>query len=447
MKTYLTDRFFALFAICQLLGVFSLVSRSLLVPYLLTWPVGFLVLWLEWKSLPSRGAFSFDLKVPGKIETGQTITIRLNMLIGNLRPGKQRLAIALPASNLLRFSKSSIDLAVGRLSAISKEVQAKAYRLGFEEWREVTFLAYSPLGLWTQIAEVEMPHQPFRVFPARTKSSPQVFTEMARNQQIFQTGSRRILRSREPAQFHSIRNYQYPDPVRYIDAKRTARYQRLMTRTYDSLLTHNLVIGLDIGRSLIGQLGQSAKHDYYVSASLAIAENALQSHDKVSLLAFSQRVHHLIRPTGQFGAFLPLYRGDSDLIPREEESNYQTFVLGTQQVAAQRSLVLLFTDFSKPSVQNAVLPALSVLSQKHLVVVAGVIDRQFNLVDSVLDFSGNLTPKRYSHFLYTYWLNERIRNFQYQAAKFGVGTVLVHEQDWMSVVIQLYSLMRASIRM
>ena len=135
------------------------------------------------------------------------------------------------------------------------------------------------------------------------------------------------------------------------------------------------------------------------------------------------------------------------LMPREEESNYQTFVSGIQQVAATSEVLFYFLrTFPNLRFQGAVLSALSVLSRKHLVVVAGVIDRRFNLNDNVLSYSGKLTSDSYAHFLYTYWLEERIRNFQYQAAKFGVGTVLVHEQDWMSVVIRLYSLMRASVR-
>ena len=447
MRSYLTDRFFALFGLCQLLGTFSLIEHRLLIPYLLTWPAAILILWLDWRTMPGKKDFVFSMDFPHKIESGRSIVIKLTIKTRKLYLRRQKIILQLPKSNLLRFDVPTIEMVITSNRTITKNLIAKAATLGFEEWYSLDVSAFSYLRSWVREIPADIATNQFRVFPIRSKTSPQVFTEIARNQRVFQTGSRRILRGREASQFHSIRDYQYPDSIRYIDAKKTARYQRLMTRVYDSLLTHQLVIGLDVGRSLMGEIAGSAKHDYYISACLALTENALQSHDKVSFFAFSQRVHHLIRATQKFGPFLSLYRGAPELSPREEESNYNTFVSGIQQLAPQRSLVLLLTDFSKPSVQNSLLPALSVLSQKHLVVVAGVIDQNFDLTDSILDFSGDLDSNKYSHLLYNYWLDERIRSFQFQAAKFGVGTVLVHEKDWMNVVIRLYSLMRTSIRM
>ena len=91
----------------------------------------------------------------------------------------------------------------------------------------------------------------------------------------------------------------------------------------------------------------------------------------------------------------------------------------------------------------ATLPA---ISRKHLVMVAGVVERRFDLADSVLNFSGDLDEKQYGHYLYNYWLDEQTRQFQLRIAKYGVGAVLVHEHDWMDVVRKLYSLMRASVQ-
>src|SRR4029079_18914357 len=103
------------------------------------------------------------------------------------------------------------------------------------------------------------------------------------------------------------REYQYPDSIRHIDARKSAKYCQLMTRTYDSLLEHHLILGLDVGRSMYGRMGPSRKLDYYLSACLALAENASQSRDRLSFFAFSQKVHLTVRRSRHMADFRPLF--------------------------------------------------------------------------------------------------------------------------------------------
>lgn len=446
MKTHLTARFFVLLSVAQLCGVMSLALPWLLTPYLLTWPGLGLLLWLDRRTLAAEGDLTVNLHADPRVDSGQPYPVKVQIVAGALRGGMARGTLFVPQSERVTFERGMADWAVRSHSATGITFSGVACALGYETWDSLELWVRSVVGLWILAGPKPVSRFAFRVFPQRSENVQQAFEEIARHQPVLRQGSRRLMRGRDTGQFHSIRPYVYPDPVRYIDGKKSARYQQLMTRVYDSLQAHHLVIGLDVGRALVGRLSDSAKHDYYVSASLALAEGGIVNHDQVSLCAFSQKAHHVVHSAVRFDAFLPLYRGAPELRAREEESNFDTFAFRLNGLAPQRSLVFLLTDFTKPSVQNSLLATLPSISRKHLVMVATVAERRFDLADSILNFSGELDEKRYGHLLYNYWLDEQTRQFQLRMAKYGVGAVVVHEHDWMDVVKKLYAEMRNSVQ-
>jgi uncharacterized protein (DUF58 family) len=282
------------------------------------------------------------------------------------------------------------------------------------------------------------------VAPSRTTLSEQAFSELIQTQRVLHQGARLQTRTRAQDQFHSLRKYQYPDPLRHIDQKKSARLGEPVTRTFDTLRSHHLVIALDMGRALSGTIRGSAKMDYYLSAALALAENALRARDEVSFIAFSQTTHFTIRRTRSLAAFRRLFRSENMFSPRDEESDYSTIPNQLVRMAGSRSIVVVLTDLSKPSVQEGLLQALAPVCRKHLAVVASLNDREVDVEEQVLAFKQENFNEKYPDLLYGYWLREKQSLFREHLARLGGGSIAVNDAYWMSTVERLYELLRAS---
>jgi uncharacterized protein (DUF58 family) len=450
-RTYLTDRFFAWFGLCQLVGMFSILFPPLLLFYLGSFLALLLMTFTDYFRWIPFSSFSASVRIPRHPEVGQEVSVDLE--IENRHPKAlsiARLFLTLPTFQVLRFEENGLpirwSLKEDRYAA-TLTVKAVAQSLGYEALRWVMLQAYSPLGLWLRSFPVATPKAEFRVIPTRRKVSEQSFHERIAGQRILYQGNRQMLKGQAAEQFHSIREYQYPDSIRHIDARKSAKFGQLMTRTYDSFFQHHLVLVLDTGRSMCGRLGPSQKKDYYLAACLALAENALMSRDKVSFFAFSQKVHFFIRNTRRLESFHPVFAGHPSLKAREEESNFDLIHPTLNSLTGQRSIVILFADISRPSVQAELFKAIQPLLGKHLIVVVSLMDEAYDLSERILTLDeAHFDLKTYNQLLYTYWLNESERVFQRRLASRGGGVVVVPEMEWLSVVERLYGLLRVSMR-
>ncbi len=276
--------------------------------------------------------------------------------------------------------------------------------------------------------------------------SDQDFVEHIANQQILAQGNRRILRGQAADQFHSIRRYQYPDNLRHIDARKSAKYARLMTRIYDEYRAHHLVMALDLGRSMCGRLKASSKHDYYLSACLMLAQHAIAAGDEVSFFAFANTTTFSVRSTRHLAGFEPLFKGDQRLQARETESRFDLLYPTICSLTGQRSIVLVLTDLTSPSVQHALLEALTPVCRRPLAFAVGLQDQRFFL-DHLIWEQADLgrSDQDPARLFYAYWLNDRYRLFRQQMARLGGGVVQGSDATWISLVTQVYSRLRESL--
>lgn len=451
--TYLTDRFFVAVGFVQLVGVLSIVyGPPVLVAYLVA--IGFLVLamLLDRRFLIEGAAFGVTVEIPQRPELGQKVVVKCQIRSRDGRVlGLSRLSLMAPSSKCLTFLHERLLLSPtvsgGEISCDVTTV-ATAVALGYEELDTLVLTAYSRFFIWFRRMTISISRVAFRVVPTHREVSEQAFIELAAEQRALVQGSRRMIRGRAPDQFHSIRKYHFPDPIRQIDPKKTAKFNELMTRVYDSLYHHHLVLALDVGRAMCGSFAGQQKNDYYLSACLALAQNAMRSHDRISFFSFSQQLHHMIAPTKTLVSFEPLFRGVEAVQPREIESNYELLNQTISHIAGQRSIVLILTDPSKPSVQEALLKSLPSLCRQHLTVVVGLIDEAYAL-DQTMLATENKRPSvaAYSKLLYTYWLDEGAEQFRHRVAALGGSVLVVPRSDWLGVVIRLYTLLRSSLSM
>ena len=444
----LTDRFFAVYGLWQIVGVGGLIQPSLLLLYAVGTVAILACVWLDRRSLLHGQALQTHLQMPRALELEQSVCLQATLTFLQapaLMPS--RIEWEAPALAAFDFHQPLSPFQPGEATYVfTAEHSITAAGLGYVQWTTLQLVARSRGRLWFQRLEVEIDPQDIRVHPSFRRLSEQDFVEHIAHQQILAQGNRRMLRGRAADQFHSIRRYQYPDNLRHIDAKKSAKYARLMTRIYDEYRAHHLIMALDLGRSMCGRLKASSKHDYYLSACLMLAQHAMAAGDEVSFFAFANTTTFSVRSARRLAGFEPLFKGDPRLQARETESRFDLLYPTICSLTGQRSIVLVLTDLTSPSVQQALLEAMTPVCRQHLAFAVGLQDQRYQLNHLIWEGAdqedGDPDAAR---LLYAYWLNDRYRLFRQQVARLGGGVVQGSDATWISLVTQVYARLRESL--
>ena len=135
-----------------------------------------------------------------------------------------------------------------------------------------------PLGLCTRRASVPLP-QSVKVFPDLSVLSRDAL-ELARAEDQV---SRRVIRVRaEGREFESLREYRPGDDRRSIDWKATARRGKPFVRQHQPERNQQVILLLDCGRHMAGEVDGRRKLDHAVDATLRLAKVALDQGDLVA---------------------------------------------------------------------------------------------------------------------------------------------------------------------
>ena len=461
-RTLLSPKSFVAYCVWMGLGILSMLLPWALPLWALVGVAGVVLLWRERQSLPAERDLLLELLIQGEPELHKACTF-----VARLSSSNQAAALSpflsaqilTPQSKLLTFTAPRVTL-VPRDDSPAKDprsggglqgtLTAHAQRLGFESFTEMTLEITSPGGLWTKQATMPLANPlSFRVSPALPPPSKERFKAIIAQQKILLTGNRQALRSRTRDQFHSLRPYQYPDPIKDLDAKKSAKYGKPMVRLFESLHQHRVIIALDVGRSTLGTIAGSPMFDYFVSSILSLARNAIHQKDSVSFVAFSSSVHCSIVQARSMRALLPLLRGEESVRPCEQETDYEVLTRFISQHGGSRSIVLVFSDVSRPATQKALLRALSPLCRKHLTVALGVSDAQRSLDYRILEDKtpSLLTPEAYWELFYSYHLDDSFVKFRSEVAHMGGAALQIPHTYWMGTTDRVYSLLRSSMRL
>lgn len=407
-------------------------------------------------TLPTSQSLAVKLIFPRDpvLGTAAQLGIELSVLDGSIST-LARLDVYAPESPLLRFPSPRVRIGPNLLSKekILLQLPCEIERLGYHKVDQVELGAYSRLGFWFRPLTPKIEPIDFRVAPQSKEISERAFSEMIAAQRLLFEGARLQARSRAADQYLTTRKYQYPDSIRHLDQKKTARTGTLMTRVFDSFFSHHVVLALDLGRAMTGRVSGSSKHDFYLSACLHIARNAVRSRDRISFFAFSNSLHALVAKSRTLAPFESLFKGDKTFAPREFESNFELINETVTQVSGQRSIVIVLTDLSRPSIQQSLLETLGPLCRKHIVVVVSLVEKDLRLRERVLNFhpsqlGTNVADfhERYADYMYDYWADEQFRLFRARLSKLGGAALLVSHEDWMTAVDKLYDVLRHSTR-
>jgi uncharacterized protein (DUF58 family) len=187
--------------------------------------------------------------------------------------------------------------------------------------------------------------------------------------------ARRVVRVRaEGREFESLRDYRPGDDRRSIDWKATARRARPMVRVHQPERNQRVLVLLDCGRHMAGEVDGRRKLDHAVDAALRVARVSLDRGDLVGVLAYGASVQSWLPPR-RGGEHLnaiarALYRVEATL----EESDLGAALELAFAQGARRSLVLVLTDVFDAESSAALVRRTQRLVPRHLPLIVSLRD-------------------------------------------------------------------------
>ncbi|MFO0596862.1 MAG: DUF58 domain-containing protein [Myxococcaceae bacterium] len=234
----------------------------------------------------------------------------------------------------------------------------------------VTLRLLGPLGLCARQVRVELPRA-LRVFPDLAILSHDALT-VARAQDDASKRTPRI--KADGREFDSLRDYRPGDDRRTLDWKATARRGKPMVRQYRPERNQQVVVLLDCGRHMAGELEGRRKLDHAVDAALRLARVALGQGDLVGLAAYGAQVQAWLPPRKGLEHLALLTRTLATVEARLEESSVGAALDQAFARGAKRSLVVILTDLLDPDAAQALAARVRRLVPRHLPMIVSLQD-------------------------------------------------------------------------
>ncbi|MBK9179230.1 MAG: DUF58 domain-containing protein [Acidimicrobiales bacterium] len=277
-----------------------------------------------------------------------------DQLAPSLGAGTRRVRLALPPSG----------------TATARTALAPRRRGRFRP-RDVVVRVRGPLGLAARQATRALPGE-LRVYPSfGSKDEAELRIDRAR---ILEVGLRSAQGRGGGTEFEQLREYTPDDEFRRIDWAATARSSKPIVRTYRAERNQTVLILLDNGRVMAGQVAGVPRVEHAMDAVLMLTAVASRLGDRVGLVAFDRRVRAVVAPARSARQLGRVSEALFELEPELAESDYRGAFVQALVRVRRRALVVLLTDLAEASVSDTLLPALPVLVRSHLVVIAGVRD-------------------------------------------------------------------------
>ncbi|MFC4497731.1 DUF58 domain-containing protein [Streptomyces ovatisporus] len=243
-------------------------------------------------------------------------------------------------------------------------------RRGDRKADRITVRSFGPLGLAARQGSHSVPWT-VRVLPAFT-SRKHLPAKLARLREL--DGRTSILTRGEGTEFDSLREYIPGDDTRSIDWRATARHSAVAVRTWRPERDRRLLIVLDTGRTSAGRVGDAPRLDAAMDAALLLASLASRAGDHVDLLAYDRGPRATVKGRTAHDVLPAFVSAMAPLEPALVESDTRGLASTALRMAQHQSLIVLLTGLEASPVEEGLLPVLSMLTQRHTVLVASISD-------------------------------------------------------------------------
>lgn len=234
-------------------------------------------------------------------------------------------------------------------------------------------------------------------------------------------------------EFESLREYN-DDDYRTIDWKSTARLGKLVVRNYEVERNQGVIVCLDAGRHMLGQVAGRRKLDYALDSALMLLHTAEKMGDQVGLLTFSDTVGRYIAPKKgrkQVANILDTIHG---MHAEPVQPDYARAFSYLASKWKRRSLVVVFTDTENEDQASELAVALSNLRKRHLVMVVRVSDPRLRevMVEEILS-PLNLFRRAAAH-----WYFRDRKKAEARLSFAGIQGIEAEPQDLSGALVSAY---------
>ncbi|MEZ5332191.1 MAG: DUF58 domain-containing protein [Thermoanaerobaculia bacterium] len=221
-----------------------------------------------------------------------------------------------------------------------------------------------------------------RVYPqVRWSGEVGVLLGLARRRQLGSTPFAQLGAGSEP---YALRQYLPGDPLAKIHWKSTARHGHPITREETWERGVGLVVLLDCSRTMAGDDGERSKLDWALAASLALARVAVGRGDRVTVMAFSDRVERLVRVGRSARGVSRAYDALYDVESRLCEPAYDLVAERALAVESRGAAMVLLTSVTDLAAAEMLGEALLQLRRRHRTLLVNLLDPELRRrVDAV----------------------------------------------------------------
>ena len=289
-------------------------------------------------------------------------------------------------------------------------------------FRKINLFVKSPLGLVERRiiidAEATIP-----VYPSVIQMKKYELLALARIS-VF-PGVKKMRKLGNSYEFEQIREYVKGDDFRSINWKATSRKNALMVNQFEDERSQQIFTVIDKGRSMKMPFEGLSLMDYAINTSLVISNVALQKHDKVGLLTFSDKIGATVKPESgpkQLRVIIETLYKEKE---RNLEANYELLYQASRQFIRRRCLMFLYTNFETYSAMLRVLPILRMINHLHLLVV--IFFENTEIKDFAVKDAHN-TEEIYNKTIAMKFVEEKERIVQ-ELRQYGIQVILTRPED------------------
>lgn len=228
----------------------------------------------------------------------------------------------------------------------------------------------APLGL-AEIQKRLPVVEPARVYP--NVQALKEYDLLKQRGKLNQMGVRKARIRGLGQEFESLRDYN-EDDIRKVDWKATARRGRLTVKNFEEERNQAVVICIDTGRTMLGEIEGITKLDYALDAALMLMHAANDKGDQVGLMTFNDVVSRIALPRKGHAHVAGLLERIHDVEAEPVQTDYVGALGYLRARWKKRSLIVVFTDAEDGDAARELVAALSPLRRHHLIFVVRVDD-------------------------------------------------------------------------
>ena len=192
---------------------------------------------------------------------------------------------------------------------------------------------------------------------------------LAIDNKLSQIGLKKIRRIGHTMEFEQIKEYVLGDDIRTINWKATAKHAGLMVNQFQDEKSQPIYSIIDSSRVMKMPFNELSLLDYAINSTLGFSNIALKKHDKVGMLAFSNKITNFLRDSGKKTYINTISENLYNIKTNFLDADFGLLYGHIKRYVTHRSLLLLYTNFEHLSSLKRQLPYLQALAKKHLLVV------------------------------------------------------------------------------